>query len=953
MSEFARVRYDVIGLSETKRRDSLVTEWENGDHIFLGSRFPNSTSAGVGFVVSKSISSRIIDVVHLSPRVAKLRLKARGTSISIIQVYAPTADSDQEDHELFYDDVQTALRGDTSLYRVLMGDFNATIGSRLDASEVYIGHHSCDTRNPSGEQLASFLDVNRLFHVNSQFYKRDDHRWTHRSPDGNHKREIDHIMTNVKGSFTNLETLRELRDVSDHRPIRGTLVISNSLIRRAKVPKPPRRTFITNADSLAADPRLSDLIPAYIGDFSSEYSEFTTKLQAILADHRRPAATHATTRIGTNTKELLNQRRQMKSDPTRDPVLFAALSKKCRRGIKADHEDYTTSRLLAAAERRQSLKTTTRKLQQHHLLIPCIKDASGTRLTARHQIEAEFTRFYTSLYKSSHPTAFFQLRPTTPLDQVPFILPSEVRSAIHSSPSGKSPGLDKISIDELKGAGHELHVALAERFSAYLSSGSIPSDWKSSAMTIIYKKGDKESIGNYRPITNLPTLYKIFSKVLLGRIRRTLDSNQPLEQAGFRPGFNTSDNIQTTTRVIEAAREHKMPLVLTFVDYQKAFDTVEVPSILEALESQGIHPQYLKIISECLTNTSTTIRLFDRKLVIPIERGARQGDPMSPSLFNAVLEHAMRPLNWTRDDTTTPPTLGRGIDIDGRQLHHLRFADDLVIFSNSLEEAQESLNELNTRGREVGLEMNLSKTKYMTANIETRPNHHIKIGTTTIQEVDHYIYLGRSLNMQNEMHHELHRRRSAGWATISNIMPVISSSTDRNLKSNLFNTHVLPAITYASETWTLTAASERHLKVTQAALERKLVGISLREQRDRLLHNSDIRVLSGAKDAVTYADHAKHRWAGHVMRRTDNRWCRATMEWYPRTHPRPRGRPPIRWSDSLAHRNNKHTLIFNRISRTVTKKFTYWSTIAQDRETWKKNWVPQKSNRPLRNGATK
>ena len=207
--------------------------------------------------------------------------------------------------------------------------------------------------------------------------------------------------------------------------------------------------------------------------------------------------------------------------------------------------------------------------------------------------------------------------------------------------------------------------------------------------------------------------------------------------------------------------------------------------------------------------------------------------------------------------------------------------------------------------------------------------------------------------MQNELSHELHRRRNAGWAAMNNIMPVISSTKDTHLKSSLFNTHVLPAIAYASETWTLTAASERHLRVTQAALERKLVGITLRVQRDRGLHNSDIRNMSGVKDIITHADHAKHRWAGHVMRRTDNRWSRATMEWYPRNFKRPAGRPPIRWSDSLAYRNNTYKLTLNRISRTVTNRFIHWTTNTQDREAWKKNWVPQKSNRPLKNGTTK
>ncbi|KAK6739409.1 hypothetical protein RB195_008098 [Necator americanus] len=81
--------------------------------------------------------------------------------------------------------------------------------------------------------------------------------------------------------------------------------------------------------------------------------------------------------------------------------------------------------------------------------------------------------------------------------------------------------------------------------------------------------------------------YKVFTKIILTRISMMLDEVQPQEQAGFRQEFNCLDHIQTVSRVIEVCREHCLPFVLTFVDYEKAFGSVETNAILSALADQS------------------------------------------------------------------------------------------------------------------------------------------------------------------------------------------------------------------------------------------------------------------------------------------------------------------------------------------------------------------------------
>uniref|UniRef100_A0A8R1IF17 Endonuclease-reverse transcriptase n=1 Tax=Caenorhabditis japonica TaxID=281687 RepID=A0A8R1IF17_CAEJA len=116
------------------------------------------------------------------------------------------------------------------------------------------------------------------------------------------------------------------------------------------------------------------------------------------------------------------------------------------------------------------------------------------------------------------------------------------------------------------------------------------------------------------------------------------------------------------------------------------------------------------------------------------------------------------------------------------------------------------------------------------------------------------------------------------------------------------------------------------VRVTHAALERRLVGISLSEQRQRNLHREDIRAQSEVRDPLLVIKKKKLGWAGHIMRRNDGRWTRLVQEWYPIGEKRPVGRPRMRWSDSL----KEEISLFdgNHLK-------THWSTIAKDRMAWK------------------
>ncbi|KAE9414353.1 hypothetical protein Angca_005223, partial [Angiostrongylus cantonensis] len=121
----------------------------------------------------------------------------------------------------------------------------------------------------------------------------------------------------------------------------------------------------------------------------------------------------------------------------------------------------------------------------------------------------------------------------------------------------------------------------------------------------------------------------------------------------------------------------------------------------------------------------------------------------------------------------------------------------------------------------------------------------------------------------------------AAWGAFKSIEDVVKRTKNTRLRAHLFDLTVPPALTYASETWSLRKQDERSLSVIERAVERTLLGVSRFTQARDGIRSSDLRQRTKIKEAFLYAKKSKIRWAGHVMRMNDNRWTRAVSDWIP------------------------------------------------------------------------
>ncbi|KAE9417801.1 hypothetical protein Angca_003235, partial [Angiostrongylus cantonensis] len=137
----------------------------------------------------------------------------------------------------------------------------------------------------------------------------------------------------------------------------------------------------------------------------------------------------------------------------------------------------------------------------------------------------------------------------------------------------------------------------------------------------------------------------------------------------------------------------------------------------------------------------------------------------------------------------------------------------------------------------------------------------------------------------------------AAWGAFKSIEDVVKREKNTRLRGHLFDSTVLPALTYASEAWLLRKHGERSLSVIERVVERTMLGVFRFTQVRDGIRSSDLRQRPKIKDAVLYAKQPKIRWAGHVMRMNDNRWTRAVSDWITQDVKRTAGRPPTRWSE--------------------------------------------------------
>ena len=156
------------------------------------------------------------------------------------------------------------------------------------------------------------------------------------------------------------------------------------------------------------------------------------------------------------------------------------------------------------------------------------------------------------------------------------------------------------------------------------------------------KSGNLSNTNNYRGISLICIIAKLYNRLILNRIRGVLDIRLRINQNGFRPKRSTVGQILTLRRIIEGVKDGNLPAIITFIDFKKAFDTIHRGKMIKILRAYGIPPNILRAIEKMYTNTQAKVITPDGETEqFEITAGVLQGDTLAPFLFIIVLDFAL------------------------------------------------------------------------------------------------------------------------------------------------------------------------------------------------------------------------------------------------------------------------------------------------------------------------
>lgn len=356
--------------------------------------------------------------------------------------------------------------------------------------------------------------------------------------------------------------------------------------------------------------------------------------------------------------------------------------------------------------------------------IPVIKDEQGLKITDSLKINSRFQTFYQSLYTSDSPVDPSVLEDFFGTLRVPCVDPgmaagleedlsvAEIASAIGSMQSGKSPGPDGYPADFFKKFSNQLSPLLLSVFEESLSSGSLPPTMRQAVISLILKK-DRDSLecSSFRPISLLCTDVKILAKVMARRLEAVIPSIVSPDQTGFIKNRYSFFNIRRLLNILYGPSPPGIPEVVLSLDAEKAFDRVEWGYLFSTLVRFGFGPKFISWIRMLYTSPMAAVRTNNNlSTYFELQRGTRQGCPLSPLLFAVAMEPLALALRQNADI--------KGIQRAGLEYKVSLYADDMLLYiSQPLSSLPKLIALLADFGKISGYKVNVQKSELMPVGV--------------------------------------------------------------------------------------------------------------------------------------------------------------------------------------------------------------------------------------------
>ena len=289
--------------------------------------------------------------------------------------------------------------------------------------------------------------------------------------------------------------------------------------------------------------------------------------------------------------------------------------------------------------------------------------------------------------------------------------------------------------------------------------------------------------------------------ILQARLQQYMNHELPDVQAGFRKGRGTRDQIANICWIMGKAREFQENIYFCFIDYAKAFDCVDHNKLWEILKEMGIPDHLICLLRNLYAGHEATVRTEHGTTDwFQIGKRVHQVCILSSCLFNLYAEYITRNAGLEEAQA--------GIKIAGRNINHLRYADDTTLMPESEEELKNPLMKVKEESEKAGFKLNIQKTKIMASG----PTTSWEIDGETVETVSDFILGGSKTTADGDSSHEIKRRLLLGRKVMTNLDSIFKNR-DITLptKVHLVKAMVFPVVMYGCESWTVKKAERRRI----------------------------------------------------------------------------------------------------------------------------------------------
>ena len=947
LQDCVRANLDIICFQEVRRlkTDSV----SHLGYTFHWSGHKRKKIHGVGIAIRNTPDIVIEGIQHHGARLMAVDIDVKGCKLRILSCYAPTLSTPLSTKQAFYRSLNSVSKPDAPRKLLVQGDFNAELDICrgqfcFDGSKSRIDEGS-NQLNENAMLFVQYCQKQQLSILNTWFKHPIHHRVTWHNPNGIGKKVYDYSLSRswIRQFICDVR-VRNSYFSSDHRLVVTKLQTPANRAARKSKPKKKlsKRPNFQLLENTTVFENVKDEISDYlVNNTTSSRSVDTmhTKIIKAMENGRKviPSQIKSQQNIPWNYDDeftgLISERKQIRS--LEMSVRNKAKIKELTKSIKTKVRTIRNNILKAKAEEINTAKGTRQvaklwKKAKNHDKIILNKPKPIQCPGLDSHFKQHFSPDHTALSIPSElqdPPQYIQLLQNfnTEIGNHPPSL-QEICNAIKKLNKGKATIDVETEVLVCATSIPDFTNLLEDYFKNIWTYKEIPDQWRLSRITALWKnKGNAFDPTKYRGISIGSILCKVGMNIALKRLDEFYETQVKANQYGFRRGVGCNDAIYVVKQLQEIASVSQKELFICFIDLSSAFDHINRDMLFKSIRNRlplNSLTTTIDIVENLYKFTKSFLQGDNPDDAFRTEAGVRQGGVEGPPLYNLYSDYTLRVYNDKRDDAGVS---GLRISYEIPQAATNReqrssapssgitdedevgYADDLGIFSWSLEELQISINILVNVFSEFGLEVNLTKTETMIVNWNqvsesTYPESIISVNGVNIKNVESFKYLG--VYIQYDSIHigkdELSNRvNSAHNAFAEHRKLLTNMHIPLSTRISFLNSLVRSRLTYGCHCWRPSSTEINKVESTYRYFLRSMVWSgharvnppapqtsssqssssetsSDDEETDwrYKINNNELSRITNTGPISDYIKKQQRQWISHIVRRSNSNLCK-------------------------------------------------------------------------------